>query len=145
MSEFLRALHEAGHAVVGKAVGHEVYHIHLDENPVGSDYCDGGYMGSAPKDRRLRAIVALGGYFAQTMFGQGRGFEVNDWDTAEQDWSRFQEYRDGMTYRHARAKVQAILRARSEELLALTDRVVAERDVYLDPHPSEYAIEAVAL
>lgn len=141
---YLDALHEAGHAIVGKAVGHEVYVIHIGDEC----YCDGGYPGNSPHDRRLRALVALGGYFAAAMYGQGRGYCVSapwGWVTAEQDWEHFLEYRGGMTYRHARKKVVAILTARRDELLALAERVHRERHVLLDPHPSDEAILAVAL
>lgn len=131
---FLRALHECGHAVVGKALGHEVYQIHLGDE---GDWCDGGYLSFSPEgdpaEERRRALVALGGYFATALYGQGRGYRVDDWDVAEGDWENFQAKRDGMTFRHARKKVIAILRARREELLALTARLETELDLFLDP------------
>lgn len=140
MSLFLRALHESGHAVVGKALGHEVYLIHLGDD---GDYCDGGYLSSfpdgEPAGQRRRALIALGGYFATAMYGQGQGFDVSDWAVAEQDLAEFESNRDGMTFRHARKKVIRILREHEEGLLALASRVANERDVRLDPHPSEYA------
>lgn len=146
---FLRALHECGHAIVGKALGHEVYRIHLGHEDNEGDYCDGGYLSSSPEGdpagERRRALVALGGYFATALYGQGLGYRVDDWDVAEGDWENFQAKRDGMTFRHARKKVIAILRARREELLALTARLETELDLFLDPHPAEQAAEVVCL
>jgi hypothetical protein len=141
----LRALHEAGHAIVAKALGHEVYRIHVEEcqDQGGGDYCDSGYLSSSPEGdpqgERHRALVTLGGYFATALFGQGRGFDVSDWNVAAQDLENFYRLRDGMSFRHARKKVIQILRARESELFALAKRVEAEGDVYIDPHPSEYA------
>lgn len=106
-------------------------------------YCDGWHYGEDPRDVRLRALVSLGGYLAAAMYGQGMGYDVNDWATAEDDWQAFQDRRDGMTYRHARRKVQAILRANEAQLLSLTARVQRERDVALDPTPEQVAIAMV--
>jgi hypothetical protein len=142
---YLTSLHEAGHAIVGKAVGHDVYLIHVGREPPYEAYCDGGYMGGDIQSELRRALVTLGGYFAAAMYGQGLGFNVNNWDNAEQDWSKFQRHRGGMTYRHARRKVVAILREQSEALLAMAVRVDAEGDVVLGQHPSEYAIACEAI
>lgn len=145
MSEhYLTALHEAGHAIVGKAVGHDVYQIYVQPEAPFQGFCEGGHF-EYPGAEQNRALIALGGYFAAAIYGQGLGFDVNDWDTAQQDWEEFQAGRGGMTYRHARRKVIAILTERREELLALAKRVESEVDVRLDPHPSEYAEEVVAL
>jgi hypothetical protein len=138
VSLFLRALHEAGHAIVGKALGHEVWRVHVGDD---GDYCDGGYLSPAPEGtpagQRQRALVSLGGYLATAMHGQDQGFDVGDWDVAAEDWETFERLRDGMTYRHARRKVLRILTERAPELLALARRVESERDVRIDPHPSE--------
>lgn len=140
MSRYLRALHEAGHAVVGKALGHEVYRVHIGDD---GDYCDGGYLSfdpnGDPPGRRKRAVIALGGYFATALYGQGQGFDVSDWNVAGGDWAKFERQRDGRTFRHARRVVMCILREKREELLALARRVEAEGDVVIDKHPSEYA------
>lgn len=135
---YVRALHECGHAIVGWEVGHEVFRIVLSDD---GDYCDGGYLSPSPggsrREERKRALVALGGYFALAAYGQGLGWFVNGRRTAEQDFEEFETYRDGMTFRHARAKVQKILRAKEAELKALAARVVAERVVIFMPYPSE--------
>lgn len=142
---YLRALHEAGHAVVGKAVGHEVYLVHIGED---GDYCDGGYLSATPDGdppgQRKRALIALGGYFATAIYGQGLGFDVSDWDVAADDWKEFERQRDGRSFRHARRIVTGILREKRDELLALARRVEIEGEVAIDPHPSEYAEQAVA-
>jgi hypothetical protein len=142
----LRALHEAGHAVVGKALGHEVYRIHLGDD---GDYCDGGYLSASPDGdppgRRKRALIALGGYFATALYGQDQGFDVSDWDVASGDWEEFEAQRDGRSFRHARRVVIGLLREKRDELLALAERVALEGDVCIDPHPSEYAEEVVCL
>lgn len=140
--DYLEALHEAGHAIVGKHVGHEVYHVHIGDD---AGFCDGGFEDTGPKARMNRALVTLGGQLATAMFGQNMGFDVNNWDNAADDLRQFEANRGGMTFRHARKKVQAILRAKEAELKALALRVVEERDVYLDQHPSEYAEIAIAL
>lgn len=140
--DYLEALHEAGHAIVGKYVGHEVYHVHVGDD---GGFCDGGYVDTGARSRMNRALVTLGGQLAVAMFGQGMGFDVNNWDNAADDLRHFEEARGGMTFRHARKKVQAILRAKEPELKALARRVAEERDVYLDQHPSEYAAIAIAL
>ena len=130
--DYLDALHESGHAIVAKAVGHDVYLVHIGKDGA---YCDSGHLSTRPKAQYERALVVLGGYFAVTMFGQGRGFFVNNWENAADDLREFQSIRNGMTFRHARNKVTAILRSRAAELLALADRVVVERDVRIDPDP----------
>jgi hypothetical protein len=141
-SDYLHALHEAGHAIVGKHVGHEVYHVHIGDD---GGFCDGGYVDTGARSRMSRALVTLGGQLAVAMFGQGMGFDVNNWDNAADDLRKFEEARGGMTFRHARKKVQAILRAKEAELKALARRVAEEGDVYIDQHPSEYAEFVIAL
>jgi hypothetical protein len=130
--DYLDALHESGHAIVSKAVGHDVYVIHIGKDGC---YCESGYIDKGVKSQQQRALTALGGYFAVTMFGQGLGFFVNNWENAADDLKNFEENRNGMSFRHVRNKVTTILRMKSDELLALAKRVVAEKDVFIDPEP----------
>lgn len=133
MSRYLRALHEAGHAIVAKAVGHEVYLVHIGED---GDYCDCGYPGNSDRDESLRALTALGGYYAAAMFGRGQGYDVNDWDTASQDWDTFQKFRRGRSFSHAKKAVKGILKNNKEKLLELARLVEQQGEVKIDPEPS---------
>lgn len=122
------AIHEAGHAVVAMHVGKHIKALVIKDDE-GGGYCES--YDPTPKLSK-HACSCLGGALATRLYC--RDFDEwekhSSWAWCSEDIKIFNEARDGMTYRQARAIALNILRCMKHEVMELAE--ILERDGQLN-------------